>query len=119
MFYNVKNHSGWFVSVLKNRRLAVNRNKNSNGIENEVDIGDVQQLEAYTDENAKEDCVFLQTAVVNPANRAKIEEKLIATADYRKKICMDTANSLLKRFPFFFTHSELVKCIFWSFIEFI
>lgn len=50
---------------------------------------DDNQTDTYTEENAKVDCVFLRTAVVKPSNRAKIEEKLVATADYRKKICMD------------------------------
>lgn len=97
------------MSNLKNRRVAEKRNKNSEGTENDDENTEEDQMVTYTDENAKDDCLFLRTAVVNSSNRAKIEEKLIATADYRKKICMDPENSLLKQFPFFFTHSELVN----------
>lgn len=109
MFYNVKNHSGWIVSVLKNRRTTAKRTKDSHDTENEGESDDIEQCTAYTEENAKVDCMFLRTAVVNSANRAEIEEKLIATAEYRKKLCSDPANSLLKHFPFFFTHSEMVR----------
>lgn len=109
MFYNAKNHSGWIVSVLKNRRLVAKRTKDLQGTEDDGESSDVEQCIAYTEENAKEDCTFLRTAVVNSANRAEIEEKLKATADYRKKISSDPANSLLKNFPLFFTHSEMVK----------
>lgn len=109
MFYNTKNHSGWFVSVLKNRRKAEKNNKNLSETDSDGGNSDAVQEASYTDENANEDCVFLRTAVVSSFNRAEIEKKLKATADYRKKICMDTENSLLKRFPFFFTHSELVS----------
>lgn len=70
---------------------------------------DIVEQATYTEENAKEDCNFLRTAVVNSSNREKIEEKLKATAEYRKKICADPENSLLKQFPFFFTHSDLVS----------
>lgn len=122
MFYNVKNKSGWILSNLKNRRLTDKQTKNSkatgkDGSEDENDdyegngaeSGDGVQANTYTEENAKDDCEFLRSVVVNASNRAKIEEKLIATADYRKKICMDPNNSLLKQFPFFFTHSEWVS----------
>lgn len=109
MFYNTKNHTGWFVSVLKNRRKAEKSNKNLYVADDDSDDCGVNQEPAYTEDNAKEDCMFLRTAVVNASNRAEIEEKLVATSDYRKKICMDPENSLLKRFPFFFTHSDLVS----------
>lgn len=109
MFYNAKSSSGWFVSVLKNRRLAARSNKNLPAVECDGENSDHEQAAAYTDENAKEDCMFLRTVVVNSSNRAEIEKKLIATSDYRKRLCMDPTNSLLKCFPFFFTHSELVS----------
>lgn len=111
MFYNVKNSSGWLVSVLKGRRHADKRNKNANDAEdvdmnsNDVDVA----LPAYTDEQAKDDCNFLRTAVVDPSMKPIIEDKLKATAEYRKQICSDPANNLLERFPFFYTHPELVS----------
>lgn len=43
---------------------------------------------------------------------ALIEQKLTATTDYRKKICTDAHINIMERFPYFFTHSELV--IYWS-----
>lgn len=114
LFYNAKSKSGWILSNLKNRRMVEKRNKNSEdmGSDDENTTESNDQMETYTDENAKDDCMFLRTVVVNSSNRAKIEEKLIATADYRKKIYMDSENSLLKHFPFFFTHSEWVNFTF-------
>lgn len=116
LFYNVKSKSGWILSNLKNRRVADKRNKNSNDTEKEDENANDDQVEdnseEYTEQNAKDDCTFLRSVVVNSSNRAKIEEKLIATTEYRKKICMDTDNSLLKQFPCFFTHSDLVSCCY-------
>lgn len=112
MFFNSKNSSGWFITVLKVRRKANKIGKNAAKSFEDVDVNsnDVSTaLPAYTEEQAKNDCIFLRTAIVNPTMRPMIEEKLKATAEYRKKICMDPANSLLERFPFFYTHPELVQ----------
>lgn len=104
MFYNKKTHSGWLVAQLKVRRRTKKTNKTSSDTssDDEKDENDDVQETVYTEENAREDCTFLRRAVVNPSTRAKIEEKLIATAAYRKTISMDSENSLLKCFPFFF-----------------
>lgn len=110
----MKNKSGWILSNLKNRRVAEKRNKNSNDTEKDDDNMLDDQMEKSTEDKAKDDCTFLRSAVVNSSNRAEIEQKLIATAEYRKKICMDPDNSLLKQFPFFFTHSDLVSHNFMS-----
>lgn len=116
LFYNVKSKSGWILSNLKNRRVADNQNKNSNDTEKEDENTHDDQMEEnteeYTEENAKDDCIFLRSVVVNSSNRAIIEKKLIATVEYRKKICMDPDNNLLKQFPCLFTHSYLVSCNF-------
>lgn len=112
MFFNSKNNSGWFVPALKVRRRA---NKNGRNIAESVEDKDVNSndvsmtLPTYTEEQAKNDCIFLRTAIVNQTLRPTIEQKLKATAEYRKKICSDPANSLLERFPFFYTHPELVQ----------
>lgn len=109
----MKSKAGWILSNLKNRRVADKRNKNSNDTEKEDENTHDDQMEEnieeYTEENAKDDCEFLRSVVVNSSNRAKIEEKLIATTEYRKKICMNSDNNLLKHFPCLFTHSYLVS----------
>lgn len=112
LFYNVKGKTGWILSNLKNRRVVDKQSKNSGNTEKEDENTHDDETEEYTEENAKDDCTFLRSVVVNKSNRAIIEEKLIATAEYRKKICMDSDNNLLKQFPCLFTHSDLVSCNF-------
>lgn len=105
MFYNSASSSGWIVSALKVRRLAVKRTKNMTNEE----PGEANLTINYTEENAKTDIEFLRTVAVNDANMPIIEEKLMMTLKHRALICQsDNHPNLLERFPYSFTHASLV-----------
>lgn len=63
----------------------------------------------YTEEDARIDIEFLRMMVIDESNMEAIMQKLKDTIDYRKQICDDLNINLLERFPYFFTHSELVS----------
>lgn len=104
MFFNPKNNGGWFVSVLKNRRLTSRRKKT----EKNANESQAMSIE-YTEDVAEKDIEYLRTAKINSSNMPIIKEKLLLTMDFRKKICENSDINLLERFPYFFVCPELVS----------
>lgn len=107
MFYNPSNGLGWIVSKLKTIRSNMGKSAPNN--ENNVDENDNNHDDGLTSYDPREDVDFLQTIVVNEANMPIIHAKLIKTLEYRRKLFEDKNLNLLERFPYFFTHPQLVS----------
>lgn len=56
-----------------------------------------------------EDMLYLKTVVVSPDNIAEIRKKLEATRLQRDELVKDPVTDLIIKFPFFFTHPQLVS----------
>lgn len=105
LFYNPARNTGWFIPVIKARRKN-DPNKNIN--DNEPHDNENDECVEYTEKDAIADVEKMRTGLVNKFTMETYEKRLKATIDYRNKICDDQNINLLERFPYFFTHSELV-----------
>lgn len=109
MFYNPSTGLGWIVSKLKTIRSNMGKIAPIDG--NNVDENENNETEDAINYDPKEDVDLLLSIVVNDANMPIIHEKLRKTLYYRRKLFDDINTNLVERFPYFFTHPQLVKYV--------
>lgn len=56
-----------------------------------------------------EDMLYLKTVVISPENIVEVRKRLESTRQQRDMLVKDAETDLMIKFPFFFTHPQLVS----------
>lgn len=107
---------------LRNGRHADKKRQFNESIQSNCDIAN--NSESLVDmidvtEDQKKDVELLKATLVNDENMTKIKEKLLSTLSYRLAMMETPELDLLETFPYFFTHSTLVKKYAHTHIRFV
>lgn len=113
MLFNVTDSTGLLIDRLKKRRQAIKVQAKRENRHPDVRADAVDRLE-YTEEEAKEDFLYLKTTEVNAQTLAEFQEKLRKTVGYRTNLLSDDSIDMMENFPYFFTHPQLVNIILFS-----
>lgn len=103
---------GYLDTKMRNARIAERKRQRNSSIGglNNVTCENVSVFESSaTDESGKNDVDFLKTVLVNEANMHVIKSKLQSTLSIRFEMMKTAELDLKETFPYFFTHSQLVR----------
>lgn len=95
------------------RRKQKNRESNAlstpNGHNNSIVRHDIESIEDAT--SADQEHLFneMQSTAITKENISSFKENLAKTLEYRLKMASNDDGDLLRYFPYFFTHPELVN----------